>query len=43
MIGKSAYHKKFGQGVIIAQNKDVLEVAFKNGGIKSIKKQFIKI
>jgi DNA helicase II / ATP-dependent DNA helicase PcrA len=42
-IGKKVHHHKFGQGKIINQAGDFLDIVFENNGIKKIMKEFVEI
>ena len=43
LVGKMVLHSEMGTGVIIAENNDVLTVAFKTKGIKNVMRNFVKI
>lgn len=43
VVGKMVSHSEMGTGVVIAENKDVLTVAFKTKGIKNVMRDFVKI
>lgn len=43
VVGKMVLHSEMGTGVIIAENNDVLTVAFKTKGIKNVMRNFVKI
>ena len=36
------FHNELGTGVVIAENGDVLTVAFKTKGIKNVARNFVK-
>ena len=42
VIGKMVSHSEMGNGVVIAENGDILTVAFKTKGIKNVSKNFVK-
>ena len=41
-VGKMIVHPEMGQGVVIADNNEVLTVAFKTKGIKHVSRKFVK-
>ena len=43
LVGKMILHKEMGSGVVIAENQNVLTVAFKTKGIKNVMRDFVKI
>ena len=43
LVGKMVSHIEMGVGVVIAENGDILTVAFKTKGIKNVAKNFVKI
>ena len=43
LVGKMISHSEMGTGVVIAENNDVLTVAFKTRGIKNVVRDFVKI
>ena len=43
LVGKMVSHSELGTGVVIAENGDILTVAFKTKGIKNVAKNFIKL
>lgn len=43
LVGKMVSHIEMGVGVVIAENDDILTVAFKTKGIKNVAKNFVKI
>ena len=43
LVGKMVSHIEMGAGVVIAENGDILTVAFKTKGIKNVAKNFVKI
>ncbi len=43
IVGKLASHVELGRGVIIEDGGDVITVAFKDKGIKKVKREFLKI
>ena len=42
IIGKMISHSEMGTGVVIAENGDILTVAFKTKGIKNVARNFVK-
>ena len=42
VVGKMVSHNEMGMGVVIAENGDVLTIAFKSKGIKNVARNFIK-
>jgi len=43
LVGKMISHNEMGIGVVIAENTNVLTVAFKTKGIKNVMRDFVKI
>lgn len=43
VVGKMVSHDQMGTGVVIAENGDVLTVAFKTRGIKNVMRDFVKM
>ena len=41
-VGKMVSHNEMGIGVVIAENENILTIAFKNKGIKNVSRDFIK-
>lgn len=42
IVGKMVSHNEMGSGVVIAENGDILTVAFKTRGIKNVARNFVK-
>ena len=42
VVGKMVKHKTLGNGVVIAENGNVLTIAFKSKGVKNIVREFIE-
>lgn len=42
VVGKMVSHQEMGNGVVIAENNDILTVAFKTRGIKNVMRDFVK-
>lgn len=42
VVGKMVVHSEMGTGVVIAENNDILTVAFKTKGIKNVARNFVK-
>ncbi|MGN0919788.1 MAG: hypothetical protein ACI4OR_03415, partial [Alphaproteobacteria bacterium] len=40
-VGKWVHHETFGDGIVLRENGDMLEVAFKGGGIRKIIARFL--
>ena len=43
LVGKMISHNEMGTGVVIAENNNILTVAFKTKGIKNVMRDFVKI
>lgn len=43
MVGKLVWHSELGNGTVIAEDGDILTVAFGGKGIKKVAKQFVKL
>ena len=41
-VGKMVQHNEMGSGVVIAENENILTVAFKTRGIKNVARDFVK-
>lgn len=42
MVGKMVMHEQMGAGVVIAENGNILTIAFKKSGIKNVMRDFVK-
>ena len=42
VVGKMVVHSEMGTGVVIAENENILTVAFKTRGIKNVARDFVK-